>query len=90
MHLSQGSGDILDGECQSLQGLEQAVRAGLQEGIHCLNKGLGMRFLSLNSLVSLRVYRGGVMLSTTCEAPGHTSLSVSAHFWFLSNKLLLP
>ena len=42
MHLSQGSGDVLNGDPQSLQGLEQGVWAGQQDGIHCLNKGLGM------------------------------------------------
>lgn len=44
MHLSQGSGDVLNGEPQLLQGLEQGVWAGQQDGIHRLNKGLGMRF----------------------------------------------
>lgn len=44
VHLSQGSGDVLDGDPQSLQGLKQGVWAGLQDGIHGLNQGLETRF----------------------------------------------
>lgn len=43
MHLGQGSGDVLDGELQLLQGLEQGFLAVSLNGLHSLNQGLRMR-----------------------------------------------
>lgn len=59
MHLGQGSGHVLDRASHLLQGLEQGVLIVLQNGLHSLDQGLGMRFTFSVHYFPLKIQGGG-------------------------------